>query len=232
MFARHPDAVRSLVSKLAVFDRFTPELCEAIGLAGSRATLGELTRQGLFVEREQDGSLALRPLIREYALDSLPVPDAVARDLRVTAAAWLAGTGAIADATQVLLSAGTMDHLAALLDAQGTKLLAAGQVAIVLRACRAIPPALRTMGVEQLEGEAQQIQGDWGEAMQCFQRAAAGRASLPAALAWRIGLIHYLRGEHEAALAVYERGVGDTRRRTGGDGVAARLDVDGALDPR
>ena len=72
VFARQPDAVRDLVGKLAVFDRFTPELCEAVGLAGSRATLGELTRQGLFVEKEQDGSLALRPLIREYALGVAP----------------------------------------------------------------------------------------------------------------------------------------------------------------
>ncbi len=101
VFARQPDAVRELVSKLAVFDRFTPELCEAVGLAGSRATLGELTRQGLFVEKEQDGSLALRPLIREYALESLPVTDSVARQLRVSAAAWLANSGATAEAMQV-----------------------------------------------------------------------------------------------------------------------------------
>jgi ATP/maltotriose-dependent transcriptional regulator MalT/DNA-binding SARP family transcriptional activator len=209
VFARHPDAVRELVSRLAVFDRFTPEMCEAVGFAGSRATLGALTRQGLFVEKEQDGSLTLRPLIREYALESLPVSDDVATSLRRSAAAWLASTGATADAVQMLLSAGTLDQLARLLDEQGTTLLAAGQVATVLRACRAIPSSLRTPGIEQLEGEAQQIQGDWGEAMQCFQRAAAGRQSLPAALAWRIGLIHYLRGEHEAALAVYERGVND-----------------------
>ena len=209
VFARQPDAVRELVSRLAIFERFTPDLCEAIGLEGSRAALFELTRQGLFVEKEQDGSLALRPLIREYALESLPVADAVARQLRVTAAAWLAAHGATADAMQVLLSAGTTDELAVLLEAQGTTLLAAGQVATVLRACRAIPAERRTAGIAQLEGEALQIQGDWSAAMQSFERAAAGRRELPAALAWRIGLIHYLRGEHEAALAVYERGVGD-----------------------
>ena len=45
--------------------------------------------------------------------------------------------------------------------------------------------------------------------MACFQRAAAGRQSLPAQLAWRIGVIHYLRGEPDAALAVYQRGVDD-----------------------
>jgi ATP/maltotriose-dependent transcriptional regulator MalT/DNA-binding SARP family transcriptional activator len=209
VFARHPDAVRDLVSKLALLERFTPELCEAIGLAGSRAILAELTRQGLFVEKGQDGSLALRPLIRDFALESLPVPEATAQKLRVTAGAWLAESGAPADAIQVLLSAGTVDQLAGLLATEGTRLLAAGQIATVLRACRAIPARLRTAGIEQLEGEAQQIQGDWSEAMSCFQRAAAGQTSLPAALAWRIGLIHYLRGEPDAALAVYERGLGD-----------------------
>jgi len=104
---------------------------------------------------------------------------------------------------------GAADPLAGIVTKEGSKLLAAGQIATVLGACRAIPAPLRTPEIEQLEGEAQQIQGDWSEAMTCFQRAAAGRETLPAHLAWRIGLIHYLRGEPEAALAVYERGVDD-----------------------
>ena len=127
----------------------------------------------------------------------------------MAAAAWLADPGAGADAMQVLLSAGAADQLAAIVTREGTTLLAAGQIATVLRACRAIPAALRTPEIEQLEGEAQQIQGDWSEAMACFERAAAGREALPAHLAWRIGLIHYLRGEHEEALAVYQRGLDD-----------------------
>ncbi|MGA8667723.1 MAG: tetratricopeptide repeat protein, partial [Candidatus Dormiibacterota bacterium] len=209
VFARHPEPVRDLVSKLAIFERFTPELCEAIGIAGSRSMLVELSRQGLFVERGQDGSLALRPLIRDYALDSLPVADAVAQDLRVAAGAWLDSNGDSAGAIQVLLPASTSDQLARVVAKQGARLLAAGQIATVLRACRAIPPGLRSTEIEQLDGEAQQIQGDWSEALACFERAAAGRDSLPAHLAWRIGLIHYLRGEHEEALAVYQRGIDD-----------------------
>jgi ATP/maltotriose-dependent transcriptional regulator MalT/DNA-binding SARP family transcriptional activator len=209
VFARQPDAVRDLVSRLAIFDHFTPELCEAVGLACSRSILAELTPQGLFIEKGQDGSLALRPLIRDYALESLPLPELEARDLRLAAAGWLAATGSTADAIQVLLSAGTMDQLAGIVAREGSRLLAAGQIATVLRACQAIPAIFRTAEIEQLEGEAQQIQGDWSEAMACFQRAAAGRDRLPAHLAWRIGLIHYLRGEPEAALSVYQRGVDD-----------------------
>jgi ATP/maltotriose-dependent transcriptional regulator MalT/DNA-binding SARP family transcriptional activator len=211
VFARHPDAVRDLVSKLALFERFTPELCEAMGLAGSRSILAELTRQGLFVEKGQDGSLGLRPLIRDYALESLAVPESEARALRVNAAAWLAASGAAGEAIQVLLKTGEPEQLAGIVTREGSRLLAAGQIATVLGACRGIPSALRTADIEQLEGEAQQIQGDWSEAMTCFQRAAAGRESLPAGLAWRIGLIHYLRGEPEAALTDYQRGLNDDR---------------------
>ena len=137
------------------------------------------------------------------------MPEAVAQDLRVTAATWLAASGAVGDAIQVLLSAGSTDQLAGIVTTDGSRLLAAGQIATVLSACRAIPLELRTAEIEQLAGEAQQIQGDWSEAMACFQRAAAGRQSLPAHLAWRIGLIHYLRGEPDAALAVYQRGIDD-----------------------
>ena len=232
VFARQPDAVRDLVSKLAVFDRFTPELCEAVGLAGSRATLGELTRQGLFVEKEQDGSLALRPLIREYALESLPVTDSVARQLRVSAAAWLANSGATAEAMQVLLSAGTMDHLAKLLDAEGTALLAAGQVATVLRACRAIPSSLRTAGIEQLEGEAQQIQGDLGRG----DAVLSARSGRPSVTARRARVAHRVDPLPARRARGSARGVRARCRRqrsgTGGDGAAARVDVHSALDPR
>ena len=210
VFARQADAVRDLVGKLALFDRFTPDLCEAIGLDGSRAILAELTRQGLFVEKGQDGSLTLRPLIRDYALEYLPVPEALALTLRVTAADWFVATGNASDAIRVLLlSAGAADRLAGVVSHEGSKLLGAGHVATILAACRAIPSALRTAAIEQMEGEAQQIRGDWSEAMACFQRAAAGREWLPANLAWRIGVIHYLRGEYEPALDVYRRGVDD-----------------------
>ena len=149
-------------------------------------------------------------MIREYAVELLAVPEAEATRLRIDAAAWLAAAGASADAIQMLLAAGAADQLAAIVAKEGSKLLAAGQIATVLGACRAIPPHLRTAEIEQLEGEAQQIQGDWSAAMTCFQRAAAGRDALPAQLAWRIGLIHYLRGEPDAALTVYQRGVDDS----------------------
>jgi ATP/maltotriose-dependent transcriptional regulator MalT/DNA-binding SARP family transcriptional activator len=209
VFGHQPAEVRELVSRVAILDQFTPELCDAVGMADSRAVLTDLARQSLFVERRQDGTLALRPLIREYALEYLPLPAAVATELQLAAADWLSRSGNASAAIRMLLSAGATERLATLMVEQGPALLASGHVATVLDACRAIPAALRSETIEQLDGEARQIQGDWMGALSCFERLAAGRDELPAALAWRIGLLHYLRGHVDTALDVYRRGLDD-----------------------
>jgi ATP/maltotriose-dependent transcriptional regulator MalT len=209
VFGRHPSTVRDLVSRLALLDTFSPELADALGIPNCRRILADLAREGLFVERRQDGSMALRPLIRDYALDRLPVPSSQAVNLRATAAEWLAHNGDAAAAIRVLLSAEVTENLAAILVKEGQALLASGQVVTVLDACRSLPTRLRTTRIDQLEGEALQIHGDWTGALSCFERAAAGQAALPANLAWRIGVIHYLRGDPGAALEVYRRGADD-----------------------
>ncbi len=209
VFARLPPPVRHLMSRVALLDRFTPELCEALGIRGARALLAELAGRGLFVDSRQDGSLALRPLIREYALEHLPLERGTARRLRLEAGQWMEARGDPAGALRMLVSAGMPDRLRATLVAHGARLLAGGQVAAVLDACRAVPAGERDPTVEQLQGEAEQIQGDWEAALACFQRATAGRDVLPASLAWRIGVIHYLRGEPERALQVYASATDD-----------------------
>ena len=209
VFAHQAASMREAIARLAIFDQFTPELCDAIGIAEARSVVADLAGQSLFVETRQDGSLALRPLIRDYALRHLPLPAPTARGLRLGAAAWLARTGNAATAARMLLAAGAPDQLARLIGDEGATLLAAGHTATVLEACRAIPDALRTPAVEQVEGEARQIQGDWKGALACYERAAGGRETLPAPLARRIGLLHYLRGHVDTALAAYRRGLED-----------------------
>jgi DNA-binding SARP family transcriptional activator/Tfp pilus assembly protein PilF len=210
VFAHQPAGVRELVSRVAILDQFTPELCDAVGMADSRAVVADLARQSLVVERRQDGTLALRPLIREYALEHLPLPAAVATELQLAAAGWLSQSGDLSAAIRILLNAGATERLAALMEEQGAALLASGHVAAVLDACRAIPTTLRTDAIEQLDGEARQIQGDWMGALNCFERLASGDEQLPARLAWRIGLLHYLRGHVDTALDVYRQGLHDS----------------------
>ncbi len=209
VFARQPPEVRQLVATAALFDQFTPDLFTALGVADSRGVLDRLARASLFIEARQDGSLALRPLIRDYALEHLPVASGAAQRLRVRGAAWLAANRHVAAALRLLVAAGETTRLAEMIEREGQGLLASGEVGALMQACLALPAGVRTARVDALEGEARQIQGDWPGALACFERAATGLHPLPAHLAWRIGLIHYLRGPLEQALQTFREGLED-----------------------
>ncbi len=58
-------------------------------------------------------------------------------------------------------------------------------------------------------GEALQIQGDWDGALRSFQQAANDAAQLPPGFAWRMALIHQLRGRLTEAFEVYGRAAGE-----------------------
>ena len=49
------------------------------------------------------------------------------------------------------------------------------------------------------------MRGDWDEALRCFERAAGDEDTLPAGLAWRMGLLRHLGGRLEEAFASYGR---------------------------
>lgn len=214
VFAHHPPEVRTLIARLAVLDSFTPELAEAVRGPVARARIHELMH-GPFVERRQDGSSTLRPLIRDYAREQLPLPEAAARAVRLAASEWHRARGDLIAGVELLISAGAVERLASALRADGQALLAQGRVITVLDGCRALPSALRDATIEQLEGEARQVQGDWPGALACFERAAGTVDPLPAQLAWRMGVIHYLRGELDAALDVDRRGMEDAAAEPG-----------------
>ena len=209
VFAHRPARVRDLIRRVALLGEFTPELCEAVGATGARATIKDLAGRGLFIERRQDGSSTLRPLIREFAIEHLPLPEASARDITAAAAAWYVAAGRVAEAVALELRGGDPERLAGVLAGHGEALVAEGHVALAIEACRAVPADRRTAEIDQLEGEARQVEGDWAGALACFERAAGNAMTLRAGLAWRMGVIHYMRGDLGAALALYERGLGD-----------------------
>src|SRR5205814_10665659 len=66
--------------------------------------------------------------------------------------------------------------------------------------------AERDAAAEQVIGDAHAMSEHWDDAAACYARAAGERDELPAALAWRIGRIHWERGAYDEALAGYLRG--------------------------
>jgi ATP/maltotriose-dependent transcriptional regulator MalT/DNA-binding SARP family transcriptional activator len=207
VFDQEGEEVQELVRAVAPLERFTAELCEALGVRRPARTLASLSKRGLFVEPGPGASdsFALTELSREFALQHLGITEDERADVRGRAAAWLEDNGHPEDALCALACAGDRAGIARLLAERGEALISAGAVEAVVRAVDRLPPELRDPCVERIAGQALQIRGDWEGALACFERAAAGAQRLDAAVAWRMGLIYYLRGELDEALRVYER---------------------------
>ncbi|HEX6676984.1 MAG TPA: tetratricopeptide repeat protein [Actinomycetes bacterium] len=207
-FAREEPAVRELVRRMAPFGRFTVGLCQALGVEAEATLLTRLARDGLFLEPRPgvDGWFVLGGLVREFALSSLPLAEEERGELYRGAAGWFAANGHPREALEAAAALGDDDALAGYLVEHGPAMLAAGAVAGVVAAASRLPAPLRSAAVEQLEGQARQVQGDWQGALECFRRAAGDADRLHPGLAWRLGLIHHFRGDLDEALATYGRG--------------------------
>ncbi|MDQ1440488.1 MAG: hypothetical protein QOG97_716 [Acidimicrobiaceae bacterium] len=215
VFLNEAPPVQELIRLVAPLDRFSAGLCDALGAAGAAGaaeTLGELCRRSMFVRPTgQPGWFTLHALVRDFARERWPLDSADARRLHQRAAEWLAGAGYPGEALRSLMAAGEPAALAAFLTESGSPLLASGSVDSVIAAVATLPPDLDNPQLARLEGEARQIRGDWDGALACYERSGGGQASLLPALAWRMGRIHYLRGDHEQALSVFRRAAADGR---------------------
>jgi ATP/maltotriose-dependent transcriptional regulator MalT/DNA-binding SARP family transcriptional activator len=210
-FAREDPAVRELVRRVAPLSHFTATLCRVLGLEVDEAALAGLARRGVFLQprASPDGWFMLNQLVREFAMESMPLSEDELRALHQRAAAWLSANGNLEEALTSLLALADLGEpaaLAAFIQDHGRAMLVGGAVARIADAAARVPPALRSSAVEQVEGQARQVQGDWQGALECFRRAAGDDETLPASLAWRMGLIYHQRGELDTALRVYRRG--------------------------
>jgi ATP/maltotriose-dependent transcriptional regulator MalT/DNA-binding SARP family transcriptional activator len=208
VLAGEPPAVRELVRRAAPLERVHPELCAALGVDGAAEALASLARRGLFAERPEPHPDWFAPtaLTREVALASLALGPAELDALHRRAAEWYAAHGELALALQSLRALGDDPAIARLLVEHGPALLREGAVEEVVAAGDALPAEYRDGALERLLGEAQQLRGDWDEALGCLGRAAGTEGAIDAGLAWRIGLIHHLRGQLDEALEAYRRG--------------------------
>jgi ATP/maltotriose-dependent transcriptional regulator MalT/DNA-binding SARP family transcriptional activator len=209
VFGREPEEVRELVRRLAPLERFTTELCDELGILRAAETLGSLARRGLFVERHGHGVgwFSLNALVRDFASASFPLAPDELRALQVRAASWLERHGHVAEALRLLDAAEDTASIRRLLVERGPALLDGGAVDAVAHATELVPEGERDVDLELLAGRAKQVLGDWEGALRSYERAGRDSGRLPAALAWRMGLIHHFRGRLDEALAVYQDAV-------------------------
>ena len=206
--ARTAPEVGRLLEVVAPLDRFSAELCTALGVVRAGQLLPEMATRGLFIQPSGDaGWYTLLPLPRELLRASPGAASAGRATLR-RAATWHLRRRGWHDALACLTGARD-PRLAEFLEQHGAGLLAAGEIEGILDAIEVVPAARRPPAIEQLEGEARQVRGDWDGALRCYRRLASASGPMPAAVAWRMGLIHHLRGDLGAALDAYERGRDD-----------------------
>lgn len=212
VIGKETPAVRRLIAVVAPFDGFTTELCEALGVVESRATVDALRRRGLFVAADgRDGLLTLHAVIREFARERLAPDEDELRELYRRAAAWFEGEGRVEDALRWLLETGDTSVVAGFVAEHGETLLTQGAADAVIQA-GSLLTAPGDARVAATLGEAHSLKGNWEEALACYERAAGDDAELTAGLAWRIGRLHWDRGNTTEAGAVFARG------RTDGSG--------------
>jgi DNA-binding SARP family transcriptional activator len=207
VLAREDPVLRELVRWVAPLRRFTAELCRALGVDADAVMLARLARRGLFVQPRStvEGWFVLNDLVREVVLASMPLEPGELRVLHRRAAAWLATGGHLEEALASVVACDDPPATAAFLVEHGPAMLASGATDGVVAAAAGLPAELRSAAVEQVEGEARQVKGDWQGALECFRRAAGNERLLAPGLAWRTGLIHYMRSELDQALQAFRR---------------------------
>jgi DNA-binding SARP family transcriptional activator len=196
IFARAAPDLRELLRRTSILERLSAPLCDSIGLSNADATLSELVRRGLAVERS--GWLAVHSLVREFAAGAWPLRDDEAHDVRRAAGQWFEAEGLDEEALRLFAAAGDRAAVRRVLTARGREIIAAGGADTVI--------GVRELAAhDELLGEAYTARGDIDRALEHLQAAARGSGRIPASVAWRLVAALHLKDDLEEALRVFER---------------------------
>jgi ATP/maltotriose-dependent transcriptional regulator MalT len=209
VLAREPEESRAVLRRMAVFDRLPPGLVSAPGVLTPDGIVPDYSRRGLLVDTGTDGSVTLHWLLRRYLRERLPLPERTGREVHRRAARWLEAHGLMAEALAALREANDVAALEQLLRSRGAAIVESGTVRPVIDALGSLPAARDDPELQLLEGQARMVSGDTQGALACLERAAGTRRRTSAGLAWRMGLLHYLRGDLPEAVVAFARGSTD-----------------------
>jgi ATP/maltotriose-dependent transcriptional regulator MalT/DNA-binding SARP family transcriptional activator len=174
-------------------------------------TLAEARRRGVYLSdtAAEPGAATLAPLMRDFMEAHEPLGEAARSELCRTAADWYESNGYHGDAIESLFSGGDTAAVVSLIGRRGRDLLSAGLASRVVAAIERLGDLVDASDLALVEAEARQILGDWEGALQRYAAIAPPVGEIPAAVAWRMGLLHHMRGDVAAALETYGRGVID-----------------------
>jgi ATP/maltotriose-dependent transcriptional regulator MalT/DNA-binding SARP family transcriptional activator len=193
-----PPAVAQLLRRLAIVgevNSLTEIACGVTTTTDTTIGLAELSRQGLVRRGGTHGGWSLVPPLRDYFQHGAQPCLAERAVLYVTAADDCIRRGVPADALRHLLAAGDHAACASLLVDHGDAMVERGHLEAVLEATRLPIEYLKDPRIQQVFGLAQQVRGQWTQALAHFQRAGHTHHDLAPTLAWRVGWIAFTLGE-------------------------------------
>ncbi|WFE54477.1 BTAD domain-containing putative transcriptional regulator [Micromonospora sp. WMMD1155] len=212
VLAALPAEASRLLRQVGALTPVSVGLCRALGHRGAARVVDGLRRTGLLTRQAWAAAGPgaptpedhLVPIVVETARHGhrAPTTDQV-RHTAAAAAAWYDEHGPPVAAAREYLRAGDHPAGARVLDAHGDRMIAAGRSPAVIELVRMLPERLRTRRLRLLLGDALRTLGDLGAATREYD--AVAEESWDAGLAWRLGRIHYQRGDARAALAILGR---------------------------
>ncbi|MEV0194852.1 BTAD domain-containing putative transcriptional regulator [Nonomuraea sp. NPDC050691] len=196
-----PPAMRELLRAATVLPVLADGLATALGAPPD--TLAALAGRGLFLDTGPDGH-RLTATSRHVLVRHAPLDRHEAHDVAAVAARWYAEHDRPEAALRAAVDTGHATLVLSLLGTYGRRLAERGDdviaaIALLPEATRRSPTMLRLAGV------AEQNRGDWTRARELLSEVAEGPA-FDAFVARRLGLVDHLRGDLDAALAMYGRG--------------------------
>jgi DNA-binding SARP family transcriptional activator len=211
VFARGTPELRELIRTVAPLERFSPALCNALGIPDADATIRWLAARGLFLQRTGE-ELVLHGLVRDFARDAWPLEPGELRRILGAAAMWHAGAGQADVAVSLAERAGDPQALATLLADAGPELVRTGRGRIVADAAEQLPVASRSPAVARVVGEAYASMGMSDVALGWLELAAPPGGPVPIDIAWRQAMSHYLRDELQEVIRIYDEADRDPER--------------------
>ncbi|HEX6578520.1 MAG TPA: BTAD domain-containing putative transcriptional regulator [Jiangellaceae bacterium] len=183
-------------------------LARAVGVGDADRVLAAVRRRGVYVEpgASASGRIELTPLSRAFVHAHRRLRTEERNAVIATAARWLEQTGDHAAALGYWVELADGEACLRMLGTHGEQLLADGNAQAVVGAAALVPSDRRDATFHVMVGDAWLLLGDWDEALRCYSLAARDAGPVPARVAWRTGLLYYLRGRLDDAAKAYEGG--------------------------
>lgn len=204
VFAASTEEDRRRLAKLAALGGFDLDLCVAAGIDILPDWLETLVRRGIYFE-STGSEIRVRPLIARFVRAQYGPPPEELVDLHRRAARWALEHHDGERALRQAMASDDESMIAEVAEALGERVLAMGGAFTVRVACERVSPGHRAPVLTRMLGDAQQMLGDWDSALDSFRSIAGVESNIDPGLAWRMGLILYLRGELSKAVACYRR---------------------------